>query len=115
MPVNATPMGFHRSYSVRFHERLPEKPTLWDWQRCVRSFLTEWCPLGKTNLFKWTDIRPGKHWTLSPKVIDGIAYHTTYQYASALMQYEVATNPTPSADGALANTVTYVELSESDS
>ena len=41
---------------------------------------------------------------LSSAEIDGVAYHTTYQYASALMHYEAytstPTNPMLSADGA---------------
>ena len=118
MPQNATRMGFHRAQAPRFREGLGQAPTLWDWQRCVKSFLTEWCPLGKPNLFKWKDAWRGGDWTLSSAEIDGIAYNTTYQYASALMHYEAytkpLTNPMPSADGAVANTVTYVELSESD-
>ena len=122
MPQNATRMGFHRAYATRFRESLGQAPTLWDWQRCVKLFLTKWCPHGKPNDFKWKDGCSGGHWTLRSADIDGIAYHTTYQYASALMHYEAytkpLTNPMPSADGAMAGTTTYggvpVELTDSD-
>ena len=89
MPNNATRMGFHRAYAKRFRQHLGQAPTLWDWQRCVKSFLTQWCPRGKSNLFKWKDAWRGGDWTLSSAEIDRIAYATTFQYAHALLQYEV--------------------------
>ena len=90
LPKNATRMGFHRAHAKRFRQHLGEAPTLWDWQRYVKSFLTQWCPHGKPNMFKWRDnATVSGHWTLTSSEIDRIAYATTFQYAHVLLQYEV--------------------------
>ena len=95
LPNNATRVGFHRAYGPRFQARLGEAPSLWTWQTSVGDFLTEWCPPGKPNAFKWKDAATatvGGNWTLSQAEIDRIAYQTTYEYAHALMQYEATLN-----------------------
>jgi len=90
-PTNATLAGFTRSYMPRFKTRLGTNPTLHVWQEACRSFLQDWCPVGKNNGFKFIDATADDGvWTLSANDIARISYVTTYEYAHALLQFNAS-------------------------
>ena len=86
MPSNTTLDGFFKNHFWYFKESLGEKPALWQWQKVTADFLVLRHPPGKKSGFKWLH-KTKAIWTLSPEQCSRIAFVTTWQYASAVIQY----------------------------
>ena len=87
-PSNTTLDGFFKAFFIRYRDWLGENPSLSDWQNVAVDFLVQWCPPGQKNGFKWDHAtKPDTFWTLSHTECRKIAFVTTFQFATAVIQY----------------------------
>ena len=85
-PKTTTLDGFFKEHFWHYKEWLGEDRSLSSWQNVTEDFLRKWCPPGKKNGFKWDHVTE-PFWTLSETECRRIAFVTTYQFATAVVQY----------------------------
>ena len=87
-PYNTTLDGFFKAYYMRYKDWLGEEPSLSTWQNVTENFLVQRCPPGQKNGFNWDHAtKPDTFWTLSHTECRRIAFVTTFQFATAVIQY----------------------------